>query len=374
VQATTRAKTCRRAAGATIALLAAIALVVPVGVASAHTRSSTGYSEIRQDGADVRYELQLEYDVLAKATGLGARALDARTDAARGAALTTARARLDAYLRPRLRVSLDGAGCAGTLTRTGIARRDRTILATLSLTYACPGAASGGYTIVYGVFAEGGGVVDDHTSLADYALDGERGRFVFDAAHRELDAGDAGALATTVRFVALGAEHILEGYDHVLFVVALLLGARGLIGVLKVASAFTLAHSLTLALAVIGWVDVPAEVVEPLIALSIAYVAAENMIGGESRQRLAVVFGFGLLHGLGFASTLSFTEDVGWPLISSLLSFNVGVEIGQALIIALLFPLLLLIRRAAWSSLAQVGVTAAIGAIGLMWFFERMLA
>lgn len=365
----------RRWVGAgAIALVAAVALTTAAGVAQAHTRSSTGYSEIRQQGADVRYELQLEYDVLAKVTGLGTPALGARTDAARAAALTAARATVAAYLRPRLLVSVDGAGCEGTLDRTAVARRDRTAYATLSLSYACPGQAGGNYTIVYGVFAEGGGVVDDHTSLADYRLDGASGRFVFDGPHRELVAGDSSALSSALRFVALGAEHILEGIDHVLFVIALLLGAGGFMGVLKVASAFTLAHSLTLALAVIGWVDVPGEIVEPLIALSIAYVAAENILGGESRQRLAVVFGFGLLHGLGFASTLSFTDDVGWPLISSLLTFNVGVEIGQALIIALLFPLLLLARRFAWSSAAQLTATAAIGSIGLMWFFERMSA
>lgn len=348
--------------------------LLPAATATAHTRSSLGYSEIRQQGAQVRYDLQLEYDVLAKVTGLGARALDARDDAARTAALEAARPVLAKYLAPRLLLSVDGAGCEGTLGRIGIARRERAVRATLALTYACPGAAGGAYAVVYGVFSEGGGVVDDHTNIADFTLGGTHGRFVFDASHRELSAGDGGALSTAARFVALGAEHILEGLDHVLFVVALLLGAGGFLGVLKVASAFTLAHSLTLALAVVGWVDVPPEVVEPLIALSIAYVAAENILGGESRHRLAVVFGFGLLHGLGFASTLSFTEDVGWPLISSLLTFNLGVEIGQALIIALLFPLLLLARRCAWSSVAQVGATAAIGAVGLMWFFERMSA
>lgn len=350
------------------------AALLAAATASAHTRSSLGSSEIRQEGAQVRYDLQLEYDVLAKVTGLGARALDARDDAARTAALEAARPVLVTYLRPRLLVSVDGAGCEGRLGDVGVVHRQRAVRATLALTYACPGAAGGSYAVVYGVFSEGGGVVDDHTNIAAFALGGAHGRFVFDASHRELAAGDGGALSTAARFVALGAEHILEGLDHVLFVIALLLGAGGFVGVLKVASAFTLAHSLTLALAVIGWVDVPPAVVEPLIALSIAYVAAENILGGESRHRLAVVFGFGLLHGIGFASSLRFSEDAGWPLISSLLTFNLGVEVGQALIIALLFPLLLLARRCAWSSVVQVGATAAIGAVGLMWFFERMTA
>jgi hypothetical protein len=353
------------------ALIAALSLPY---AATAHTRSSTGFSEIRQEGSEVRYELLLEYEVLAMVTGLGPRAIDAPSDAARARELRAARERVAGYLQPRARVSLDGVACEGSLLETAVERRERTAYAALSLAYACPGSPSGSYTVVYGVFDAGGGVVDDHTSMADYSLGGEHGRFVFDGSHRELDAGDAGALSSARRFVALGVEHILEGIDHVLFVVALVLGARGLVGVLKVATAFTVAHSLTLALAVLGWVDVPAEVVEPLIALSIAYVAAENVLGGESRHRLAVVFGFGLLHGLGFASTLSFTEDVGWPLISSLLSFNVGVEIGQALIIALLFPLLLALRRFAWSSVAHVGATAAIGGLAFVWFFERMTA
>lgn len=357
-----------------LTIVLAAALSWPVATAAAHTRSSIGYSQIRQSGSQVHYDLRLEYDVLAKVTGLGHPALGARTDGARIAALTRARLVLAAYLRPRLLVSVDGVSCASGLARIGVARRDRAVLARFALTYACPGAGTGSYEVVYGVFAEGGGVVDDHTNIAEFELDGERGRFVFDSAHRELRAGAGAVLSTASRFVVLGAEHILHGFDHVLFVVALLLGAEGFAGVLKVASAFTLAHSLTLALAVAGWVDVPAEIVEPLIALSIAYVAMENVLGGHSRHRPAVVFAFGLLHGLGFAGALSFTEEGGWPLVSSLLTFNVGIELGQALIIALLFPLLLLARRFAWSSVAQLTATAAIGAVGLVWFFERMSA
>jgi hypothetical protein len=197
---------------------------------------------------------------------------------------------------------------------------------------------------------------------------------VFDAGHRELDVGDAGPLTSAGRFVMLGVEHILLGIDHVLFLAVLLLGARGLGSVIRLATAFTVAHSFTLALASIGWVDVPAEIVEPLIALSIAYVAAENMLGGESRHRLAVVFGFGLLHGLGFASTLSFTDELSGQLLASLVSFNVGIELGQALIVVAVFPALLLVRRARWSPHAHAGAAVVAGGFGLLWFFERVMA
>lgn len=355
-----------------VTALAAAGLSPAVATAPAHTRSSTGFSQIRQSGSDVRYELLVQYDVLAKVLGLGGRAIDAPTDAARAAALRSSEAAVATYLRPRLLVSLDGVACDGALTRFAIEHRQRSVYAALSLSYACPGSSSGSYAIRYGVLAEGGGVVDDHTSLVDYALAGARGRFVFDGAHHDLAIGETSTLAAALRFVAFGAEHILRGLDHVLFLVALLLGASGLAGVLKVATAFTVAHSLTLALAVLGWVQVAAEIVEPLIALSIAYVAAENILGGASRHRLAVVFGFGLLHGLGFASALSFTDGAGWPLIGSLLTFNLGVELGQALIVALLFPLLLLVRRLTWSPAAHVAFTAAIAATGLVWFFDRM--
>lgn len=201
--------------------------------------------------------------MLAKVVGLGERALGVGTDAGRAEALRSAHATLAAYLRPRLRVSRDGVACAGALSEISVRRRQQVAYALLSLSYECPGTASGSYRIRYDVFAAGGGVVDDHTSLTDYVLDGERGRFVFGSAHRELRVGDSGALSSALRFVALGAEHILKGFDHVLFVIALLLGARGLVGVVKIATAFTLAHSLTLALAVVGWVDVPEGLLSP---------------------------------------------------------------------------------------------------------------
>ncbi|MFF3608293.1 HupE/UreJ family protein [Streptomyces sp. NPDC002463] len=170
-----------------------------------------------------------------------------------------------------------------------------------------------------------------------------------------------------------GPGHILGGADHVLFLVLLLLGAQGWRSVVRLATSFTLAHSVTLALAVLGWVDVPTEIVEPLIALSIVYVAVENITRGESRQRVLVVFGFGLLHGLGFAGALDFTDEFSGRLLVSLLSFNIGIELGQLAIVLAAFPLILLARRRSWSALAHIGAAAAVGVIGLVWFVERLL-
>ena len=129
----------------------------------------------------------------------------------------------------------------------------------------------------------------------------------------------------------MGVEHVLLGYDHVLFLLVLLLGSSSLMGVVEITTTFTVAHSVTLALASVGWVDLPPELVEPLIALSIAYVAVETIVGGETRRRLVVVFAFGLLHGLGFAGTVDFAADAPGQLASSLLSFNVGSSWVSAL-------------------------------------------
>jgi len=148
-----------------------------------------------------------------------------------------------------------------------------------------------------------------------------------------------GAGAVLAAYVPVGFDHILpKGLDHILFVLGLLfLGAR-LSGLVWQVSAFTAAHTVTLALGVLGWVAVPGAIVEPLIAASIVFVAVENIFArGLSPWRPLVVFGFGLLHGLGFASVLA---DFGLPeaqVIPALIGFNIGVEVGQLTVIALAF-------------------------------------
>jgi hydrogenase/urease accessory protein HupE len=244
--------------------------------------------------------------------------------------------------------------------------------AKLTVAYACPGSADGKYTLDYEVFRPTDGVVDDHTLLLDYDIGGESGQIVLDGAHTSMTTGEQSFVGTSARFVNLGIDHIWSGLDHILFVVALLLGARGLGDVLKVASMFTLAHSVTVSLAAVGWVDLPSQIVEPLIALSIVYVGVDNIVGEPSRHRLGVAFGFGLLHGLGFASALRITDNVTWGWIGSLLSFNLGIEIGQALLILLVFPALVFIRKHRWSVFALAGATSFVALIGLVWFFERV--
>ncbi len=150
-------------------------------------------------------------------------------------------------------------------------------------------------------------------------------------------------------YIPVGFDHILpQGLDHILFVLGLFLLSTHLGPLLWQVSAFTLAHTVTLAMGAMGVVTIPAEIVEPLIAVSIVYVAVENIfVSGLSRWRPFVVFGFGLLHGLGFASVLG---QFGLPegqFIPALIGFNVGVELGQLTVIAMAATLILLAVRAA---------------------------
>lgn len=191
-------------------------------------------------------------------------------------------------------------------------------------------------------------------------------------------AGGAGqtALQAFLSYVPVGFDHILpKGLDHILFVLALFFLSTRLRTLLWQITAFTLAHTVTLALGALGWVQVPASIVEPLIAASIAFVAVENLFTATlHRWRPVVVFCFGLLHGLGFASVL---EQFGLPpdqFIPALIGFNVGVELGQLTVIAIAFLSVgLWFGRKSWyRARIAMPASAAIACIGLYWVFERV--
>ncbi|MCL2451168.1 MAG: HupE/UreJ family protein, partial [Polyangiaceae bacterium] len=180
-----------------------------------------------------------------------------------------------------------------------------------------------------------------------------------------------------VRMVWMGIEHIGTGYDHLAFLFGLVLVAGRLRDLLTVISAFTIAHSITLAVAALGIWTPPARVVEPAIALSIAYVGVENFFIRSPQRRWRVTLPFGLVHGFGFASAL---RDVALPPAEvpwALLSFNLGVEIGQVAVIAALLPLLGRLRswEAQWDrgkGLVVHALNAAVVALGGIWFVARV--
>jgi hydrogenase/urease accessory protein HupE len=189
-------------------------------------------------------------------------------------------------------------------------------------------------------------------------------------------------------YLGLGVEHILFGVDHLIFVLALILLVRGWKRICLTVSAFTIAHSITLGAATLGYLNVPGPPVEAAIALSIALVAVEIVNVTRGQESLAaripwiIAFAFGLLHGLGFAGALSEVGLPGHAIPVALLFFNIGVELGQLLFIAVVMALFAILRPlwfravrcdASWShTMPLVGATYCIGGIASFWLIERV--
>jgi len=174
-------------------------------------------------------------------------------------------------------------------------------------------------------------------------------------------------------FFRLGVEHILTGYDHLLFLAALLLRGGRFWSLLKIVTAFTIAHSVTLALAVLGVVAVPERLVESAIALSIVWVALENLARAKApSRRWLVSFAFGLVHGFGFASALRPLSLPAARLAWALFGFNLGVEAGQAMVVLLLLPVLVWMHGKPWEHGAVRAASLAVAAVGLTWFVQRV--
>ncbi len=190
------------------------------------------------------------------------------------------------------------------------------------------------------------------------------------------DAATPGILQVALQYGQIGFLHIVPlGMDHILFVLGLFLLTVRLRPLLWQVTAFTLAHTVTLGMASFGLIELSPSIVEPLIALSIAYVAVENCITTELKPwRPAVVFGFGLIHGLGFAGVLG---ELGLPkerFLSALLSFNVGVELGQLAVILSAFVLIGVFRRQPWyRSRVTIPLSLMIGAVALVWTVQRIV-
>jgi len=197
------------------------------------------------------------------------------------------------------------------------------------------------------------------------------------------------AWASFARFVGEGVWHVLIGYDHIAFVLLLLLpsvlrpvggrwqGAERLPQVAReivtIVTAFTIAHSTTLALAVTGTLQLPTQPIEVAIAASIAVAGALNLLPRLSRLRLPVAFGFGFVHGFGFANVLGEIDATGTSLLPLLAGFNIGVEIAQLSIVAVVLPAIYLARGTRWyaSGVMPLG-SCALGAAGLVWLFQRL--
>ena len=355
--------------GCILLIFGMLFLILPFH-AFAHTDNSEGYSKLSYDNSSFRYELSLDYLELARIVDLGIGTNDPTN--LLEASLKTNEKQVNEYIQSKLSVFNQGVKLEGAIVDTNVERRLNRDYANIIMNYPIENMDSIALQINYDIFFADNDPA--HRNIVTYEFNDKTGQFVFTSDERNFHVGKETILGQVIPFVKLGFHHILIGLDHILFIIALIVTSRKLMDVVKIMTLFTLAHSVTLGFTALNLLAIPPEIVEPLIALSVAFVAIERFLDISDKYRYGVVFIFGLIHGVGFAGALELSNPTSWSAIWPILTFNVGVELGQALIILATFPMLLFIRKFKWSYPVHFAVNAIIFIIGITWYFQRFLA
>ena len=343
-------------------------LALEAEVASAHA-VGVSRGEYRVSGAVLRAELCFARPELAAAFP----ELDEGRDGSLSPdELQRGKRTLDAGIVGRLEVRTPLGPCGGTLEAASLTEQDGVAL---DAVYRCPSA--GDALSIRLDFLESLSL--GHRHLASLpGSDGTAQRMVAYEARPELQvagSGGTGGAAASVAWplLRLGIDHILTGYDHLLFLFGLILIGGRLRALLLVVTAFTAGHSVSLALAALGvWAPSP-RLVEPAIALSIAYVGVENWFVRDAARRWLITLPFGLIHGFGFAGALQEVSLPSGQIPVALAAFNLGVEAGQVAVLVLVLPAVLWLGRRRW--FVEAGMRAASAGIalaGLVWFVKRL--
>jgi hydrogenase/urease accessory protein HupE len=298
-------------------------------------------------------------------------ALDADGDGHVAAAeIASSKSLLAAKVLDRIEVTANGKRCPAAITDAALTEQDGILIVGR---WTCEDAAA---------FHVNVALLDDlsrgHRHLA---RTGNHDEVLYgDARSFEIAGGTAPAAApekkkgSALSFFAMGIEHILTGYDHLVFLLGLVLARARIRSLLAVVTAFTVAHSITLAVAALGVWTPSSRIVEPAIALSIAYVGVENFFVKDASKRWRITFPFGLIHGFGFAGAL---QEISLPradVPAALVSFNLGVEAGQLAALAIVLPPIVLLRDKTWFEPRAVRVmSGAIVVLGGIWFVTRAL-
>ena len=291
-----------------------------------------------------------------------------------------------AYALSRLVIAVDGASCPFTVTDQLIDNHSDGAYTVLRFIAVCPRAITE-LQVTYRLFSD---IDPQHKGLLRLQIGGDTRTAIFspETAHQTFRLEGASVGQQFFDYLAAGVEHIWTGYDHILFLLSLLLPAVvmpgrkrwepsesfrvAFIDVLRIVSAFTVAHSITLSLATLQVVSLPARISESAIALSVMLAALNNLFPIIRANRWIVAFCFGLVHGFGFASVLT---DLGLPrgtLAVALVGFNLGVEVGQIAIVGGFLPLAYFLRRTSlYRGVVLVGGSGAIVAVAALWFVER---
>ncbi|MBP1966179.1 HupE/UreJ family protein [Paenibacillus aceris] len=335
--------------------------------AEAH-QLNKGYSQITIEGRQAVYELFLPEEELPF--------IDANEDKhVTAEELATGRDRLADYVRQHVELKRDDETLAYRFVSAKLSDQGENPGITMHLEYTSR-LAIGDLTVRYTAIFDD--IDQNHVNFLTIVNGDDVVDTLFETGtrmHQYKSSGNGSALPTLLQYAWLGIKHIWTGYDHLLFLLSLLILAAGWRDVLRIVTAFTAAHSVTLLLTATEAIRVNSRLVEIAIALSIAYVAAENWFirrkANTPRYRWLLTFAFGLVHGMGFAGAL---QETGLPsryFIGSLLSFNVGIELGQLAIVAVILPFLLRSRLQKWYSPFVLGLSAVIFVFGVAWAIER---
>jgi hypothetical protein len=290
------------------------------------------------------------------------------------------------YAMARLQIATHGTACPAKVAEYLVDNHSDGAYAVLRFTAACADPPTD-LQVTYRLFSD---IDPQHKGLLRLEADGQTRTAIFspDAAQQTFRLARSSAWRQLLDYLATGVQHIWKGYDHILFLLSLLLPSVGLVGagrwvpsenfrtaftdVLKVVTAFTAAHSITLTLATLQVVSLPARLSESAIAMSVVLAALNNVLPIVRSKRWVVAFCFGLIHGFGFASVLT---DLGLPsgvLAVALVGFNLGVETGQIAIVGMFLPLAYLMRRTrVYRDFVMIGGSGAIAAVAALWFVER---
>jgi hypothetical protein len=331
----------------------------------AHTISLT-YAEVTVDERRVAWSLKLPVSELDLLLGLDANH-DGGVDASE---ITRSREKIRQYVLSKLGVLDNGRDVAGAIGGMGLWQDpEGHSFVKMEAVFVAPAAAFGKITLRCDMLRD---VVASHQTLAKISAGGENLDFIFQNDRIFEVNANPSAFQTLLQFVHMGTMHIFAGYDHIAFLLGVVLIGGTFKTILKVVTSFTVAHSITLALATFRIVQLPSRLVESGIALSIIYIAVENLFFEKFDRRWIITFFFGLVHGFGFASALQEVHLSRHLLATALFSFNLGVEIGQLCIVAVLLPGLLYISRLRVNTLVVKGCSAVIFILGSFWLWQRI--
>lgn len=356
---------------APLALIAALWLMsfgIGVPSASAHANTSIAYSDIQVDQGVIRYSLQLDmYDLRVSITPDDPE-IGTWTEETLAPFIKNEKKAVADYLLSGIKLYADSIPLDGKLTDLKLDMTQDQPFADATLEFPLlmqPEHLILAYNIVF----------DDrdqfHNNFVNLTMNDKKQTTVLTYETREIELGKLTFWRAVEQYFILGIEHLLTGYDHILFLIGLLIGARSVKQILMVVTSFTAAHTITLLLSSLGVIQLPGKIVEPIIALSIIYVALTSLFRkeGATKHNVWLAFGFGLIHGFGFAGTLSEMRLDTRQFFSSLLTFNVGIETAQVLLVLLLFPLIRYARR--WKP-SMATIASCISLFGFIWFVQRV--